>query len=146
MTSISTSDLTTADRAGARRAIIPVGVGSFAVAAFWIGMGAHDLGEIVSMVALSAVVAAGVFGFVLPRAMREESAPGRALTLSVLGLVLFPAFWSGLPIVLGSAGALLGHAGRNATTGAKRSVAALVIGLLAVAAYLATYVGDQFFA
>ena len=144
MTSLSTSHSTPAENAGPRRAIVPVGVGSFAVAAFWIGMGAHDVGEIVSMVALSAAVAGGVFGFVLPRAMREESAPGRALTLSVLGLLLIvPAFWSGLPMVLGSAGALLGYAGRNARSGAKGSVTALVIGLLAVAGYLASYVTDQ---
>ena len=54
------------------------------------------------MVALSALVTAGVFGLLLPRALREDSAPGRALTLSVLGLPLIvPAFWSGLPMVLG---------------------------------------------
>jgi hypothetical protein len=143
MTSLSTSTVQTT---GARRAVVPVGVGSFAVASFWIGMGAHDVGEIVSMVALCAVVAGGVFGYVLPRAMREESAPGRALTLSVLGLLLIvPAFWSGLPMVLGAAGALLGHAGRNASAGSRTSTAALVIGLLAVAGYWASYVTDQFF-
>ncbi len=143
MTSLSTP---TAENAGVRRAIVPVGVGSFAVASFWIGMGAHDVGEIVSMVALCAVVAGGVFGFVLPRAMHEESAPGRALTLSVLGLLLIvPAFWSGLPMVIGAAGALLGYAGRNAGAGAKGSTAALVIGLLAVAGYWASYITDQFF-
>ena len=147
MTSLSTSDRVPAENAGVRRAIVPVGVGSFAVAAFWIAMGAHDVGEIVSMVALSAVVAGGVFGLVLPRAMREESAPRRALTLAILGLLLIvPAFWSGLPMVLGSAGALLGYAGRNATSGAKGSVTAFVIGLLAVVGYLTTYVGDQFLA
>jgi hypothetical protein len=143
MTTLSTH---TAENAGARRAIVPVGIGSFAAAAFWIGMGAHDVGEVVSMVALCAVVAGGVFGFVLPRAMREESAPGRALTLSILGLLLIvPAFWSGLPMVLGAAGALLGYAGRNASAGAKGSVTALVVGLLAVAGYWTTYISDQFF-
>lgn len=146
MTSLSTSDRFTADNAGPRRAIVPVGVGSFAVAAFWIAMGAHDSGEIVSMVALSAVVAGAVFGFLLPRAMREESTPRRALTMSVLGLLLVaPAFWSGLPVVLGSAGALLGYAGRNATSGAKGSITAAAIGALAVVGYLVVYVTDQFF-
>lgn len=147
MTSLSNADRYTTDQAAARRAIVPVGVGSFAIAAFWIGMGAHDVGEIVSMIALSAVVAGGVFGLVLPRALREESAPRRALTLAVLGLLLVvPAFWSGLPMVLGSAGALLGYAGRNAVQGAKGCITAAVIGALAVIGYLSTYVGDQFFA
>lgn len=146
MTSVSTSDRIPAENAGPRRAIVPVGIGSFAIAAFWTGMGAHDVGEVVSMVALCAVVAGGVFGFVLPRGMREESAPGRALTLSILGLLLIvPAFWSGLPMVLGAAGALLGYSGRNASAGSKGSTAALVIGLLAVAGYWATYISDQFF-
>lgn len=146
MTSFSTSDRYTTDRAGARRAIVPVGVGSFAAAVFWTAMGAHDVGELAVVVAACAVVAGGVFGFVLPRAMREESAPGTALTLSVLGLLLIvPAFWSGLPMVLGAAGALLGYAGRAARTGAKGSITALVVGLLAVVGYWAAYITDQFF-
>lgn len=146
MTSLSTSDRLPAENAGARRAIVPVGVGSFAAAAFWTAMGAHDTAELVIVAAVCAVVAAGVFGFVLPRAMRQESAPGRALTLSILGLLfIVPAFWSGLPMVLGAAGALLGYAGRNAGAGAKGSIAALVIGLLTVIGYWAAYVTDQFF-
>ena len=146
MTSLSTSHSTPAENAGPRRAIVPVGVGSFAAAAFWTAMGAHDLGEIVIVTGVCAVVAGAVFGLVLPRALREESAPGRALTLAILGLLfIVPAFWSGLPMVLGAAGALLGYAGRNASTGAKGSIAALVIGLLAVVGYWAAYVTDQFF-
>lgn len=146
MTSISSSDRISTQHAGPRRAIVPVGVGAFAAAAFWTAMGAHDTREVVIVVGMCAVVAAGVFGFVLPRAMRAQSAPGRALTLSIIGLALIvPAFWAGLPMVLGAAGALLGYAGRNATTGAKGSVTALVIGLLAVAGYWAAYVTDQFF-
>jgi hypothetical protein len=135
------------DHSGPRRAVLPVGLVSFAVAAAWIVAGAHNTTEIVSMVALSALVTAGVFGLLLPRALHQDSAPGRALTLSVLGLLLIvPAFWSGLPMVLGSAGALLGYAGRNAATGSRGSIVAAVIGALAVVGYLTTYVGDQFFA
>lgn len=131
------------DHAGPRRMVVPVGIGSFAVAAFWIWMGAHDTGEVVSMVALCAVVAGLVYGVALPRALTRQSAPNLALSLStVAALVTLPAFWSGLPVVLGSAGALLGHAGRNAVTGSKRCVAALVLGTLAVAGYVTIYVID----
>jgi hypothetical protein len=141
-----TADPFAVDRAGLRRAVLPVGVGSFVVAAFWIVMGAHDTTEIISMVALAAVTAAGVFGLVLPRALQQDGAPGRALTMSVLAVLLIvPAFWTGLPMVLGAAGALLGYAGRGASTGSRRCVAAAVIGALAVIGYLATYVSDQFF-
>ena len=147
MTMNSTADQYTLDRAGSRRAVLPVALVSFAIATVWTVMGAHDTGEIVVVLSVCAVVAGAVFGFVLPRAMREESAPGRALTLSVLGLLLtVPAFWSGLPMILGSAGALLGYAGRNAVAGAKGCIAAAVIGALAVMGYLVVYVGDQFFA
>lgn len=146
MTSLSTSDRLSAASSEWRRAIVPVGIASFVAAVFWTAMGAHDTGELVIVVAACAVVAGGVFGLVLPRAMRQESAPGRALALSILGLLLIvPAFWSGLPMVLGAAGALLGYAGRNAATGSKGSIAALVVGLLAVVGYWASYVTDQFF-
>lgn len=147
MTIHSTADTYSFDRTGARRAVLPVAVGSLTIATFWTVMGAHDTGEIVVVLGTCAVVAAVVFGFVLPRALDQESAPGRALTLSVLGLLLVvPAFWSGLPMILGSAGALLGYAGRNAVAGAKGCIAAAAIGALAVVGYLVVYVGDQFFA
>ena len=54
----------------------------------------------------------------------------------------FPAFWSGLPLVLGVAGALLGYAGRNAASGARLSIAAFVVGLLSSIGYVAIYVID----
>lgn len=147
MTINPTADAFTPDRSSARRAVLPVAVASFATATFWTVMGAHDTGEIVIVLAMCAAVAAGVFGFVLPRALEQDSAPGRALTLSVLGLLLLaPAFWSGVPILLGAAGALLGYAGRSAAVGAKRCIAATVIGALSVMGYVAVYVGDQFFA
>ena len=53
-----------------------------------------------------------------------------------------PAFWSGLPLVLGVAGALLGYAGRNAASGARLSIAAFVVGLLSSIGYVAIYVID----
>lgn len=145
--STSGSPSSAADNAGPRRAVAPLAAATFAVASFWTVMGAHDTREIVIVLAICAVVAAGVFGLVLPRALEQDCAPGRALTLSVLGLLLVaPAFWSGVPLLLGAAGALLGYAGRNAVRGAKGCIAAAVIGALAVMGYLVIYVGDQFFA
>ncbi|HEX4977453.1 MAG TPA: hypothetical protein VFV40_06265, partial [Nocardioides sp.] len=72
MTIHSTADTYSLDRTGARRAVLPVAWGSFAIATFWTVMGAHDTGEIVVVLGTCAVVAAVVFGFVLPRALDHE--------------------------------------------------------------------------
>ena len=61
--------------------------------------------EYAAMLGLCVAVAAGVFGFVLPRVER----PGRAaLWLAGLAVVLLPAFWSGLPIILGAGAVVAG--------------------------------------
>ena len=57
-------------------------------------------------------------------------------------LLVVPASWSGLPMLLGAAATLLGYAGRRADSGAGKAIVALVLGLLAMAAYLAVYVSD----
>lgn len=121
-----------------------VGAVSFAVAAVWIVIGAHEIVEVSSMLATAAVATVVAFGVVVPRGLRSGGAPRAALTMAALGLLLIvPAFWSGLPMVLGAAGALLGWAGRRADRGSRMSIAAAVVGLLAVAGYLATYLTDQ---
>lgn len=75
--------------------------------------------------------------------MRRPSAGGTALALSIPGLVLLlPAFWSGLPLVLGVGGMVLGNHGRSAPSGAGKSIAALVLGALTVLGYFAIYIGD----
>jgi hypothetical protein len=105
--------------------------------------GAHDTREWVVEVVIEAAAAALLFGFVVPRGLRHESAGGRALVMAVLGaLLVVPAFWSGLPLLLGSAAALLGYAGKQASTGSGKATAALVLGVLTVVAYLAIYVSD----
>lgn len=104
---------------------------------------AHDLTEIVVVIALIAATVAGVYGFLLPRALKKQSAGGMALTFSAIAAALLvPAFWAGLPLVLGVAGAMLGYAGRSARSGAGTSVAAFVLGLLASIGYFAIYVLD----
>ena len=107
--------------------------------------GAHDLTEILIVSSVILVAVIGVYGLVLPRALMRPSAGGTALALSLpAALVTLPAFWSGLPLVLGVAGAMVGFAGRRAASGARASIAAVVLGALASMAYLAIYLIDGF--
>jgi hypothetical protein len=77
------------------------------------------------------------------RALRKDSAGGTALGLSVPAvLLLVPAFWSGLPLVLGVAGLVVGNAGRGARSGGGKCVAAVALGALACLGYVAIYVSD----
>ena len=90
------------------------------------------------------VLAAGlVFGWVVPRGLRRPNTAATALTMSVIGaLLVVPVFWSGVPLVLGVGGALLGWAGRDATGGTGKNQAAVILGVLTVVAVLAIYVLD----
>jgi hypothetical protein len=137
------SPLARPDHERARRALVPLGVATALVAVFFETFRADSIGESVAMDVFGVVVTALVFGLVVSRGLRHEAAPVRALVLSVLGLLLaFPAFWSGLPLVLGAAGAVLGYAGKRASSRSGLCIAALVVGSLAVIAYLAIFVGD----
>jgi hypothetical protein len=99
---------------------------------------AHETSEIVTVLGGAAVVAAVVYGWVVPRGL-SKGAPGTALTLSaVAALLLLPAFWSMLPLVLGVAGAMLGRA--CAGHAPKRGYAAIGLGAISVAGYLVLYV------
>jgi hypothetical protein len=88
---------------------------------------------------LSAVAVVGAllaFGLLVPRGLRAagrgaDSAPRWALVPGIVALVLFPlAFWTGLPLVLGSAAALVGS--RPRPDGTRVSTAAVVVGGIAV--------------
>ena len=105
--------------------------------------GAHHMREFAVVMLLVVATMIGIYGVLLPRKLRTESAGGTALVLSLIGVaVLLPAFWSGLPLILGVAGTLLGYAGRNATSGARLSIAAFVVGLLSSIGYITIYVID----
>jgi hypothetical protein len=118
----------------------PVGIATAVVASALTTLFAHDWGEVAFMVPVTLVAAGLVFGVVVPRALRKESAGGTALGLSIPAVLLtMPAFWTGLPLVLGAAGMLVGNAGRNAQSGGGKCIAALVLGALAVLGYLAIY-------
>lgn len=125
--------------------VAATGVGVLVVGTALTAYGAHDWNEIALVAAVILAATGLVFGLVVPRALRKESAGGTALVLSIPALLLvLPAFWSGLPLVLGVAGALVGNAGRHARSRSSASIVALVIGALAAMAYLAIYLTEIF--
>jgi hypothetical protein len=143
MTYSATTEIVGTERTSVRRVLVPTGVAVFVAAAALTVYGAHDMTEVAVVLAILVAVMAGVYGYLLPRKLAQESAGGAALTLSIIAAVLLlPAFWSGLPLALGVAGAMLGYAGRNAAKGSGKCVAALVIGALAAIGYFAVYVLD----
>lgn len=110
-------------------------------------------GDVVAFVVLGAVtllVALLIFGRVVPRAKAAPAGDNRpakvGLVMSVLGFLSVAVFWSGLPWVLGTGGALLGWAGeeRSGQEGRRgMAIAALVIGALAVAITLVGAITDE---
>lgn len=98
------------------------------------------------VIALAAVAAGVVFGAVVPWVLRgnrdaDNRRAGPGLVLSILGVVLVPvAFWSGVPLVLGAGGWLVGSAARaearSTGTASKASTAPAALGVLAVSATL----------
>ena len=143
MTDTHVSNTVVLDRGAYSRRLLLIATSVFAVAAAFTIWGAHDLREIAVVLAALSITMVGVYGFLLPHKLRQQDPGPTALTLSLIGLaVLLPAFWSGLPLVLGVAGALLGSAGRNAAKGRRLSAAAMAIGALASIGYLAIYAFD----
>jgi hypothetical protein len=96
------------------------------------------LREFLVVTAMIVVAAAIVFGFVVPRAVARGGSPGTALTLSLVGLLLAAAYWSGIPPVLAIGGIVLAR--RSAPGGV--TTAATVVGVLALVADLAVVVAD----
>lgn len=131
-----------------QRAVAPVAIGSIALATVlaavgtWGGGDEQGTREFLVVCAIIAVAAAVVFGWVVPRGLQRQAAGATALTLSILGLLAVLAFWAGLTPILAGGGALLGWAGRNAERGRGMSWAAVVIGTVALVAYLVIYATD----
>lgn len=125
---------------------IPTPLLAVAVVAVALGctaLGAHEWGELAVVAAALALVSGLVFAAAVPRARRRRQQGGWSLGLGIAAALLtLPAFWSGLPLVLGAAAALLGNEGRLAERGSGKAIAGLVLGALAVVGYLAIYVGD----
>ena len=139
MTATTSTDFTPATRSDDRRTSYVTGLAAFIVSSVGTVIGAHDLGEILVVLGVCAPVTIGVYGWLLPRRM-ATGAPGAALTLGIVAaLLVVPAFWSGLPLVLGAAAVLLGTASRR---GRVRSIAAVLLGALSSIAYVAIYVEE----
>jgi hypothetical protein len=149
MTSMSTGTPTVAgspatiERERASHALVPVAAASFLVAAFFDVVRANRATEALIAVAGGLLVVCLLHVFVVAPGLRRESAGGRALVLGVVAVLLIvPAFWSGLPMILGAGAALLGYAGRRAANGSGQATAAFVLGTLAMIGYVALYVID----
>ncbi len=97
-------------------------------------------GEFWVISGLIAVATAVVFGLVVPRYAGRSAGVGLGLATAGL-LLLVPAFWSGLPAVLGAGGVVLGVAARR-TRRSGVATAAVAIGALAMIGYVAIYMLD----
>ncbi len=139
---------------GGASALIASGLAAYAVLVGKVADPVHAQEQVATLpyvIGFAVVFAAIIFGLVVPWALRSNHAkrPSSAgLVCGLLGLLLLPpAFWSGLPVILGSAGAALGQVGRaRAQTGGQRMTAgaALVIGGLAAALCIAITVLEKF--
>ncbi len=130
-----------------RRILIPVAIAVTVVQAALNALiilgeetGPETDGRYTSSVVVPLVAAVLVFAIVMAWALRQESFGGVALTVSILGALLFPMFWFGMTLVVAAAGTLLGWAGLGIAKGIGLSRAAFVIGLLAVVGTLAGYI------
>lgn len=143
MTSTHITAPDTDDRARARQALVPAAVAVAIVGSTVSWLFADSRGEAVGEVIFILLLTAAIFGLVVPRGLRHAAAGGRGIAMGAVGLLAVPVvFWSGLPLVLGTAATLLGHAGKRADRGSGKAIAAFVLGLLSVIGYVAIYVGD----
>jgi hypothetical protein len=116
---------------------------SAALAAWGSFSGNGDFGDYWPVLIITAVLAAIVFGVVVPRALRGTWPMARTgLILSVLGLLTVAAFWSGAPPIFALPGILLGYVARQRGESGL-ATAAVIVGVLAVVADIAIYIGDQ---
>ena len=96
--------------------------------------------EYVITLAVSLLVAIGLFGWVIPRTAR----PARTgLVVGVLALLSVAAFWTGLPYVLGPAAVVLGQLGRVRSETRVPATIAIALGMLATVGGIAALVADQ---
>ena len=92
-----------------------------------------DVGYLVVMLAVNALIGAWLFLRVMPRAVEAgpDVAARRAAVMGAVGAVSVVAFWLGLPITLGIAAAVLGVEARRRGAGGVATLA-IVLGALAV--------------
>ena len=142
---MTTTQLTSAadDRAQVRQLLVPTAVAVAVLGSTVSWLGANSRGEGIGEAVFIPLLTAAVFALVVARGLRHESAGGRGIALGVIGLLAAPiVFWSGIPLVLGAGATLLGQAGRRADEGSGKAIAAFVLGVLTLIAYVVMYVGD----
>jgi hypothetical protein len=145
MTSITATSSTTEAR------LFPLALGTFAGTTAFTALGTfvdgtdgaeHSTGDFLVIAGLTAVAVAVVFGLVVPRARAGSRAAGVGLGLSIAGMVLVLAFWSGLTPALAVGGMVLGAGVRRSGRGTGAGAAAIAVGALALLGYVAIYVLD----
>ncbi len=101
------------------------------------------------LIVIAAVVTVAVFARLVPNGLRaiaehRGTATRWALTHSLVAVALVPlAFWSGLPVIIGAAGAVLGRQTRAQAATTRSARAALPLGILAVVACVAIVVASN---
>lgn len=147
MSNSQTSDRDSSHRAQAGKLLWPTAAAAFL---FTVSYPVNDfapppsppdigLGMLVVYVGIALVTGGVVFALVLPWALRRETSGAVALALAILGTLLAPAFWTGIPPGLAAGGALLGWAGIYATKARRLSQVALVIGVIGVLFNVVSY-------
>ena len=91
------------------------------------------------LLVVAAALAAVVYGWLAPvaqRAVARDSVAGRrwAIVLSAVSVLLLAVFWTGGPLIVGGAAAIVGHDGRSRSRGSRAFAAAWWLGLFAAAA------------
>lgn len=101
-----------------------------------------NLGSFLTILAVTLVAAAIVFGLVVPHMAGSRHAAACGLVLSILALLLVVAFWSGLTPTLAVGGILLGATARRTGRRPATGGIAMAVGALALVGYSAIYVID----
>jgi hypothetical protein len=141
---VSTAELDRSEAAGGVERL-PFALGSFVISAVLTAIGSfsgnddHAWRQWLIVLAVSAVVTAIVFWFVVPRI---DNLPRGALILAIVGAVTIVVFWLGLPVIFAGAAALLAlQARRGGATSRAASIALLIAALVVVAAVALAFVG-----
>jgi hypothetical protein len=92
-----------------------------------------------SLIVIGVLAAAVVFGFLVPRSLRNNAGTGRIYGVTALVLTPF-VFWSGVPVILGAAGVFVGRIGGGDAAGDKKRTAAVITGGLAIGVTIAATV------